>query len=289
MGRRLLWCAFGSGGRQARSGPVRGARPLRWLRAVSIAAARGMLPAPARRSLRRWWERRALRPRVGRVRFGDLRRLEPISKVWGFERGLPIDRYYIERFLSRQARDIQGTVLEIGDDTYTRRFGRDRVARSEVLHVAESGPPVTIVADLTCADHLPSDTFDCVILTQTLPFIYDVRAALATIHRLLRPVGILLATFPGISRISRYDMDCWGHYWSLTTRSAQHLLREVFPATNVEIEAHGNVLAAIAFLHGLAAQELRPAELNQPDPDFEVLITVRATKSGEAPGGNARQ
>jgi hypothetical protein len=45
---------------------------------------------------------------------------------------------------------------------------------------------------------------------------------------------------------------------------------------------HGNVLAAISFLHGLAAEELRPEELDHRDTDYELLITVRARKSKAA-------
>jgi SAM-dependent methyltransferase len=136
----------------------------------------------------------------------------------------------------------------------------------------------TIVADLTCADHISPDTFDCIILTQTLQFIYDVQAALKTLYRILKPGGILLATFAGISQISRWDMDRWGHYWNFTTLSAQRLFEESFPAATVKVEAYGNVLAAVALLNGLATQELRREELDHHDPDYEVLITVRAVK-----------
>ena len=51
----------------------------------------------------------------------------------------------------------------------------------------EGNPQATIVGDLTDAPHIPSDAFDCAIVTQTLQFVYDVRAALATLHRVLRP------------------------------------------------------------------------------------------------------
>jgi SAM-dependent methyltransferase len=194
------------------------------------------------------------------------------------DRGLPIDRYYIERFLSAHASDVRGHVLEIGSDTYTHRFGRDRVIRSDVLFVAEGNPKATIVADLTSTNHIPSGIFDCILLTQTLQFIYDVRAALKTLYRILKPDGILLATFPGISQISRYDMDRWGDYWRFTSLSSRRLFEEVFPSALVAVEAHGNVLAALTFLHGLAVQELRPEELDFQDPDYEVLIAVRAVK-----------
>jgi SAM-dependent methyltransferase len=221
-------------------------------------------------------------PPLGRVDFGDLRRLAPISKIWGADRGMPVDRHYIERFLDRYSADIRGRTLEVGTNTYTRKCGGDRVTQSDVLHVAEDHPHVTIIADLANGEGLPSEAFDCVILTQTLQVIYDVRSALRTVHRILVPGGCLLATLPGISKISRYDMDRWGYFWSFTTKSARRLLVEVFPDSNLQIEAHGNVLAAIAFLHGVSATELSDKELGHVDPDYEVLITVRALK-GDIP------
>jgi len=210
-----------------------------------------------------------------------MRRLTPVSRVFGFDRGQCIDRYYIENFLAHHANDIQGHVLEIGDDEYTKSFGGERVTRSDVLHAAEGNTKATIVADLTCANHIPTDTFDCIIFTQTLQFIYDVRAALRTLYRILKSGGVLLATFPGISQISRYDMDRWGDYWRFTTLSARRLFEEVFPPENVTVGAHGNVLVAVAFLHGLSAEELRREELDYHDPDYELIITVRALKVRE--------
>jgi SAM-dependent methyltransferase len=237
---------------------------------------RHWIPKSARRKmgpLTRW-------PPVGWVRFGHLRRLHPISTQWGSERGTPIDRYYIEQFLTLHAADVRGEVLEIGTNRYTRTFGGERVTHSEVLHVAESNPEVTLLGDLTSATHIASERFNCIILTQTLNTIFDVSAALRTCFRILKPGGVLLVTIPGISKISRYDMDRWGYFWSFTSASARRLVTEAgFPASRVEVTAHGNVLAAVAFLHGLAWEELKPHELDERDPDYELLITMRAVKA----------
>jgi len=168
-------------------------------------------------------------------------------------------------------------VLEIGDPAYTRQFGGGRVTHSDVLHVTAGNPQATIVADLTQADHLPADAFDCLLVPQTLHLIYDMRAALSTMARILRPGGVLLLTVPGISPISR---DAWGDswHWSLTRHSAARLFGEAFPHGEVHIHTYGNVLAATAFLQGLARQELAMAELDAHDPCYPVTVGVRAVK-----------
>jgi len=258
------------------------------LRLLTLRNAKGLLKRTAERtmpsSVYRWLEARLQRQRDGArpeaVDFGALRRVTPVSHLLGRDRGLPIDRYYIEQFLAANAERIRGHALELDDDRYTRAFGGDRVTRCDVLHLHPTNPRATIVADLSSADNrIPSDRFDAIILTQTLPFIYDVHAVVQTLHRILRPGGVVLATVGGITPISRRDMERWGHYWSFTTLSARLLFEEAFPAANVQVNAFGNVLAATAFLHGLAAEELRPSELDYHDPDYEFVITIVAVKA----------
>ncbi len=236
-----------------------------------------MLPEGVHRWLRTLQRQLTHWPPVGWVRFGSLRRVTPIDPDFGFGRGNPIDRYYIENFLATHAQEIRGSVLEIAENTYTRMYGGAQVGKSDVLHV-EGNPHATMVADLTHAMHIPSEAFDCIILTQTLQQIYDVRLVIRTIHRILKPGGVLLATVPGISQIDRGSMERWGDWWRFTTLSARRLFEEVFPAANVTVKAYGNVLAAVAFLYGLAVQELRRLELDYLDPDYEVIIAIKATK-----------
>ena len=240
-------------------------------------AAKRVIPAPVRQWMRTQQQNLSLSPPLGWVRFGSLRRLRPISPVFGLDRGQSIDRYYIEAFLARHSTDIRGRVLEVANNSYTTRFGGENVTRSDVLHVQEN-PRATIVANLE-SDDMPAGIFDCIILTQTLPFIYDTRAAVRNLHRMLKPRAVLLATFPGISQISRFDMQRWGDYWRFTSLSARRLFEENFPAADVTIETHGNVLAACSFLQGITAEELRKEELDYHDPDYELLITLRAFKS----------
>ena len=216
-------------------------------------------------------------PGVGGIRLGDFDRLTPISNDFGFDRGTPIDRYYIERFLERHASEIVGRVLEVGDDAYMRRFGRARVTRSDVLHVHAGNPRATFVGDLTDAATLPENAFDCIILTQTLHLIYDVRLAIARLHRALAQGGVVLVTVPGISQIDRGE---WGAnwYWSFTRAALERLFADVFGRDEVVVEHYGNVFAATAFLHGLALEEVDRRKLDPFDMSYPVIVAVRARK-----------
>lgn len=235
--------------------------------------------------------RAALTGYVARLQLA--RRRTPISKEWGFDRGQPIDRHYIDLFLTRfSARpgyaigSIHGRVLEIGGRDYVDRFGiagehpgPGVVHQVDVLHENPANPDSTIVGDLEQLGTLPEDAFDCILCTQVLCVVWDVQAAVRQLHRALRPGGVLLLTVPGITKAVTPDRDNWGDWWRFTSSSARRLVQEAFPHGTVEVEAYGNLQAATFFLHGFAAHELSPAELELRDPEYEILIGVRATKN----------
>jgi SAM-dependent methyltransferase len=233
---------------------------------------RGLTPKTLRRGIKRLLGIGP--PAVGTVRWADLRRTEPINHGWGFERGTPVDRYYIKNFLQHCSADVSGHVLEVKDAAYTRQFGGEQVTRSTVLDVNTDNPNATIITDLNNAVELPTGTFDCIILTQTLHFIYDFSSAIRHLARSLAPGGVLLLTVPGITRVPISHDGTW--YWSFTRNSLQRLLEEHFPSQLVDVSSGGNVLAATAFLHGLALEELRNEELEQNDPEYPLIIMARA-------------
>ena len=252
---------------------------VRHFKRLMKASARRILPLRASRWLRARWRGPEPAPPAGWVDFGDLRRVQPLSRNWGFDRGLPVDRYYVEQFLAAHTGDVRGRVLEIADNNYTRRFGNGGVTRSDVLHPVSGNPQATIVADLASGEGIPEAAFDCVICTQTLLVIYEVQKVVQTLHRILKPGGVVLVTVPGVSHpISRHDMDRWGDYWRFTSLSARRLFETCFPAENITIRTAGNVLAAASFLYGIAADELGREELDHVDPDYEVSIAIRALK-----------
>lgn len=232
--------------------------------------------------------RRSILPLDRLTDFSRLRRLTPYRPAFGWFRGKCIDRVYIEDFLSRNAQDIKGHCLEIGERQYIDRFGSDRIIKADVLDIV-SRPGVTIIADLTQAAEVPSNCYDCIICTQVLMCIYDVQAAIRTLFRILAPGGVALVTLAGISQIAPPTMMAeGGEFWRFTRSSGQRLFADVFGAENVAVESFGNVLAATAFLHGLVSEELTAEELAYNDPDYPVNITIRAVKAaGVQSGTNA--
>jgi hypothetical protein len=209
--------------------------------------------------------------------WGGLRRTEPISRQFGYDRGTPIDRYYIEQFLGASASAITGRVLEIGDDTYTRRFGGSRVTVRDILHISETNPDATIIGDLSADGTIPADLFDCAIVTQTLHLIFEPCSAVTNLYRGLKIGGTLLATVPGITPVSNDEWrDTW--YWAFTMHSVRRIFGDVFGAAAIDVQGFGNVFAALCFLQGIAMEEVTTAELDARDPNYDVLIAVRAQK-----------
>jgi SAM-dependent methyltransferase len=224
--------------------------------------------------LARWGSsiRRVRRPAL----FGSLRGVAPLSNEWGFDRGTPVDRYYIEQFLGANSSDIAGRVVEVKSAAYTERFGRG-VTQADVLDIDVTNTCATIVADLASPDMMPVNAFDCFLLTQTLQFIFDTRAVIALAHRALRPGGVLLVTAPVVSRLApRYGLAT--DYWRFTPASCKRLFGEVFGEERVTVRAYGNVLAGVAFLEGAASEELPRHKLDAHDPYFPILVSVRAVK-----------
>lgn len=227
-------------------------------------------------------KRRLAYPPVGNVDFGDFYTLKPFSQDYGFDRGRPIDRYYIESFLDANRDGIRGCVLEFGDDRYIREFGdAAQVERADVIFPLADNPNATIVADLTQANQIPDNVFDCIICTQVLQFVTDFETALDELYRILKPDGTLLLTTASISHRIYEENATFNDYWRFTRLSLEKLLVARFGAKQVRVQAKGNILTAISFLHGLAVEDLPPDAFESQDSHFEVILTARATKKNE--------
>jgi len=236
-----------------------------------------VLPSPVVKALKSLNGRKIYTPPVGKVNMGDLARLDPFSRAFGYDRGGPVDRYYIDNFLEKNSALIKGRVLEIGDNEYTLKFGGAKVTQSDILHVNETNPNATFIGDITNAPHLPGNGFDCIVLTQTLHLIYDYKEAIKTCFRILKPGGSLLLTVPGITSIDAGEWkSTW--YWAFTDISIKRILEETFDVDNIIVDAFGNILTATAFLYGMGLQEVSKNKLDYYDPSYQVTISAIATK-----------
>lgn len=215
-------------------------------------------------------------PRItlGTLNWGDLRHMEPVSERWGFDRGKPIDRYYIEAFLRKNEIHIQGNCIEVMNDNYIRMFGGEKVSAVEVLDIDPGNEKATITGDLTRAETLPLETFDCFILTQTLPVIYDIRAALINSYTALKPGGVLLITAPTLCRYSPHPEDLW----RFTDVSIRKLIKETMECEDLNVSLYGNLVTSIGFLLGIASEELSKEELNHFDKRFPIIVAASLRK-----------
>ena len=205
-----------------------------------------------------------------------------MSRQFGLDRGLPIDRYYIDEFIRANAGLIRGQALEVGELKYLNEYGHRAthkviLAPNQDVVKARDTKNEVLIGDLTQPDSLPITRFDCFVCTQMLNVIYDVKVAIRGAHQLLAPGGAFLGTAVSISQVSRYDMDRWGDYWRFTTKCLRNLL-EVFRGP-IEVRGFGNVLAAQAFLLGLAVEDVPSASLlAEHDDDYQLVIGLCARK-----------
>jgi SAM-dependent methyltransferase len=201
---------------------------------------------------------------------------EPLSRRFGLDRGRPVDRVFIERFLERHAEDIRGRVLEIYEPTYTTRFGGDRVTQADVVDAAAGNPSATLVGDLREPGWLPARAFDCVIVTQTLQATADPAAVVRALGEALSPGGVVLASFAGVSQRSMLgEEDGFRDLWRFTSDGVRELFARA--GLRADVRAYGNLAACGAFLYGMAEHETDPRAFAGDDPDYELVVMARAT------------
>lgn len=210
-----------------------------------------------------------------------LSRHEPFSRVFGLDRGRAIDRKFIEGFLGSHRHCIQGRALEIGGDQYTYEFGVNLISTAILAGPEDSARSSCFPFpsyDLTGSRTLDAvGKYDCVIATNVLNFIYDFRSAIQGLAKLTNSdSGVLLATLAGVSQISRFDYERWGDYWRFNDMSTRQLFEEFFE--EVEVVAFGNAPLAAAFVMGLSQEEVPSSLFEYQDPDFQILIGVKARK-----------
>jgi hypothetical protein len=229
-----------------------------------------------KRSFWRW-------PILRHLRALQFRRLQPLNNGRLNDR-TQVVRYYWDQFLTKHRGDIRGRGLEIGETGTLRRYGGQALTQAEAIDMSAHSPEVTIVADLSRADHAPADTYDCFINQFSMPVIYDVEAALYHSIRMLKPGGVLLVNFACVDYYLYRGLEMGTGaslylYWMFTPLQIVNVLNQLgLTEADYHLEVYGNLLTRIAFLLNLPAEELTHKELTFSDPGQPLLICVRAVK-----------
>lgn len=205
---------------------------------------------------------------------------EPISRQFGTERGTPVDRYYIDEFLKNHSELICKDVLEIEDNIYTVRFGKDHVIRSIVMDVNAQDSNVSFNGNLETGEGIKEEIADCFILTQTLMYIFDLKNAAHNINRILKSGGTALITCSGISQNSIRCTDNYGCYFNFNKDVFVKMFQDETSLQVVETGSYGNVKTVSAHLNGLCCEDLAESDFRPNDKYYPLIVYAVVRKNG---------
>lgn len=197
---------------------------------------------------------------------------EPVSRQFGTERGTPVDRYYIEKFLEEHKHMVKGEVLEIEDNTYSIKYGEERLTRSIVMDVENNSEDITFNGNLETGDGIQDELADCFILTQTLMYLFDLKSAAHNIGRLLKRGGTALVTCSGISQNSRRCMDDYGCCFNFNVDALQKMFSREPGLEVVEAGSYGNVKTVMAHIGGLCREDLDIGDFSVNDKYYPLIV-----------------
>lgn len=199
---------------------------------------------------------------------------QPLSRKFGFDRGTPIDRYWIESFVRQNSKHIRGTCLEITDSFYTQKYGTGNVVSTDILDIDTSNKNATIYGDLRNLKRISDNTYDCVILTHVLGLIDNCELAANECFRILKPGGILILTSSCLGPILGEKV-----FWRFTPHSIRYLFAPLFGEKNMQIETYGNALSGQYFWSGFSQEDINTKDLEYNDPQFPCIVAMIARKS----------
>ena len=214
-------------------------------------------------------------PAVGSLDWGDLRCSRPVCGFFGTTRGEPVDRYYLAQFLDAVRHEIHGDVLDIGGERSNRDLYRLCRINRYVTLALSSDEVADVIGDATDESLIPAASLDSVLLFNVLEHCVEPWKVVETVRTWLRPDGKVFCMVPNAQRLHGYPRDYWR-----PLPDAVHWMFRGFAEPRLFV--YGNPTTVVASLLGIAAEELRPDELDAFHPDFPVATCLVARAAASA-------
>lgn len=210
-----------------------------------------------------------LSPRPGCVEFGDFKRFWPFSHQFGFDRGGPVDRYYLKKFVQAIHPKVRGRCLEIGGSLGNNRSYQFAVDEFRTLDLPAVGDD--LVGDAADPQLFDQGSWDSIVAFHVLEHCPDPFAVVSNLHRWLTPHGHAFVVVPCAQRVHNFPGDYW--------RFMPDGLRVLFKSfSEVIVSAYGNPLTLVSNYLGLSHKELVAEDMDFVHPDYPVLGCVVARK-----------
>lgn len=136
----------------------------------------------------------------------------------------------------------KGLVLDAGSG---RGAWKDVIEREAVRESVDLAPKaeeqVTWIADLTSMPLVPSNRYDAAVCHQVLEHVPDPAAAVAELHRVIKPGGFLVISVPHLSRQHELPHD----YFRFTPAGLKRLLSDA-GYQSISVQTYGGVFT---FMH----------------------------------------
>ena len=201
-----------------------------------------------------------------------LKSIKIYSEKFGFDRGTPIDRYYINTFLENlKLENSFNRSLEFGEIHYSDRFKvKEKYFLSHPAYETRAISSKQISFDLNSAHNYDGIKFDLILSTNVINFTKNPFVSIKHHMDMLNSGGTLVLTASASMPISKFDAERWGDYWRIAPDGLNQLLRTL----NCEYDIHsfGSFVTSIAFLCGLSAEEVDPLDLNENDDRYPIIV-----------------
>jgi SAM-dependent methyltransferase len=210
-------------------------------------------------------------PSRGKVNWGSLGAYVPISTGFGFERGTPIDRYYLNRFIEEVRSQVRGVVIEIGGSLNNRTVYNFVNAREYHAMDLIQRPDVDIVGNAEDPAAFPASSIDSVIAFNVLEHCREPWVVIDNALLWLKPGGALFCMVPNAQRIHKMP----GDYWRPLPQAVSWMLRRF---STHQLRVYGNPIALVASFMGIASEEVPRRDLDFFNPDYPVATCAVAIK-----------